>query len=223
MNQADPPTGLTTSGLTTGGLSARPSALKAPAPEPRRDFRQSETTWTGQPYLVEFKTPDFTLGAATNYPPPFRLYVNIDDTTYTWIVSSDRSTVTDGTNGPPFDLAAAGADWAAGAIKFDTETAFVATSDIVLQADIDTSGTPSNWTLAAVTYANAVEVNVDAGPPAAQDTVRLLIGTVYVETVDSQLVVRAEQAVTSAVTLGWSFYNGILVRTFNHSSTRRAS
>lgn len=214
--------GLTTGGLATGQLSDRPSTLKSGAPiESRRDFRESETTWEGQPFITEVKSPDFGEGGIL-FQPPFRLYVNIDDTTYTWAVDSDRSTVIDGTNGTPFDLSAAGAAWAIGAIKFDTETVFVATTDIVLEADIDTSGAPSNWTLAAVTYANAVEVSVDAGPPAVQDKVRLLIGTVYVETVDTQLVVRAEQALTSAVMLGWSFYNGLLVRTFKHCSTRRA-
>lgn len=230
MNQAQPTRGLVIGGLDrvtgvqgAGSLSDRPSALQAgPPPETRLDFRQEETPWEGQPFITEVKVPD-NVQRVGAYTPPFRLYVNIDGEDYYWAVASERSTVIDGTNGPAFDLAAGGADWGIGAIEFDTETLFTETSDIVLEADIDEDLVPSNWTLAAKTvYADSEEVLIDEGPPIVQTKARLLIGTVYVETVDGELSIRAEQAVTSAQCLGHSFYQSLLVRSFKYAPTRRA-
>lgn len=148
---------------------------------------------------------------ATALVTPFLLSVNNSGAPPTWSVSSLYSSVTDGVNGDAIDLAVpAGTDWSVGAIKFDVDTVIAATKYIVLEADVDSELVVTDWTLAAVDLADAMEVRTNGGTPDIQDKVRLLIGKV---TVDAGAAT-VGQAVFTAQELTYKFINGMMVRGF---------
>lgn len=145
---------------------------------------------------------------------PFKLSISNNNGTLEWRVSSNRSSITDGTNGDAVDLSPTGADWATGAVKFDVDTAITATKYIVLKASVDPDLEVTDWTLAAVNAADAVEVGTDAGPPITQDEIRLLIGKVTIDTAPDPDVVSVSQAVFSPQMITYGLTNGLPSKVF---------
>lgn len=199
MNEPARESGLTTGGLSIGGLDydrIRSSALRTGDPERlHRDYTSGDDPYEMYPFVDQMTLGNVVSGAAQI--PPFKLSVAEDGGTYYWSVLSDNSCITDGTNGTAIDLSAAG---------FDTDNAIAASKYIVLQATV-TLGVASSWALTAVDLADATEVGV-TGTPAAQNKVRLIIGSVMFE--DGQVFAR--QAVFSPQILTDGFYNGLLVK-----------
>ena len=140
-------------------------------------------------------------GSAPAVIRPFKLSVALVDDEYQWKVSSQISSITDGTNGDAIDLTLAG---------LDASTPISATKHIVLEADV-TAGVVSGWTLVANDAANAKEIGTDAGPPITQNKVRLRIGKVVFDMDD---VATAEQYVESCQILTDMFLNGMIAKGF---------
>lgn len=157
-----------------------------------------------------------TVGGSSE-TPPFELTARNDAGTIKWQVSSERSSVTNGTNGDAYDLGPSGADWiATSPKKFDTEHSLAspATKYIVLKAAVDASMEASDWTLADVDAADAEEVGLDGGTPEAQDEIRLLIGKITVDTGTDPDTVTVTQAVFSQQRTTIGFLNGLEVLVF---------
>jgi hypothetical protein len=133
-------------------------------------------------------------------------------------VSSERSTITDGTNGPAIDFSPTSTEWASGALKFDTLSAAI-TDDtwVVLEAEVSQFFVISNWTFAAKTTAeDAKEVGFndpDPGDPVFQNKLRLIIGKIEFE----DDVPSVTQATTQPQTLTLDFVNGYIVHAFRTS------
>jgi len=149
---------------------------------------------------------------------PFKLSVSTVDNIFYWKVSQFRSSIQDGTNGDAIDLSPSGAAWTGtDPIKFDTNTEIASTKYIVLQASVDEFLVITDWTLAAVDAADAVEVGDDAGTPPKQNKIRLLIGKVIIDTVPEPDTISATQAVFSPQIIVDDMTNGMLCRVFaNH-------
>jgi hypothetical protein len=148
---------------------------------------------------------------------PFRLTARNDDGTIKWMVSSERSSITNGTNGIAYDFGDTGTAWTSTSPKkFDVEHSLAspASKYIVLLAEVDSSLVASNWTLADVDIADAEEVGLDGGSPEAQDEIRLLIGKLTVETAPDPDTVTVSQAVFSQQRTTLGFLNGLEVLVF---------
>ena len=149
----------------------------------------------GESGLISFKLSTETEGGDVKYK-----------------VSSERSTITDGTNGPAINLAPASAAWASGALKFDTLSAAI-TDDtwVVLEADVSTSFAITNWTIAAKTTAeDAKEVGFD-DDEGNQNKIRLLIGKIEFED-DVPSVI---QATTQPQIISFGYLNGQTPKIFS--------
>ena len=150
--------------------------------------------------------PETVTGTLEVFTPPFELQVISDGEDWKWKVSSDRSTVTDGTNGELVDLTGAG---------FDGDgTAFSSDTYIVLEADVaDETLVTSGWTLSAVTAATAAkEVGLTSSGTVRQDKIRLFIGVARM--VGSPAVGQESQAVFTAQRIAWGIMNGLAVKVF---------
>jgi hypothetical protein len=143
---------------------------------------------------------------------PFKLTARIESGTKYWKVSQERSSIIDGTNGDAIDLGPSGADWASGAIKFDTDTAITATKYIVLKGAVSSTLVITDWTLAAVDAADADEVGFDGDE---QDEIRLLIGKVTIDTVPDPDTILASQAVFSPQRITHGLLNAAAVKVFD--------
>jgi hypothetical protein len=118
-----------------------------------------------------------------------------------WIVLSDLSSVTDGTNGSEIPLPGG----------FDVPNTFSGTTWIVLEADVDTELVLTNWTLTAATSAaDAVEVET-GGSPVAQTKLRLLIAIV---SGDSATGPTLYQCANTAQRITHGLLNGLAVKVF---------
>lgn len=160
-------------------------------------------------------------GVSTPQIIPFRLTAGPDPDSSSeppgliYRVSSQRSSITDGTNGDAFDFAPAGTAWADPAAKFDTNIEITATAYIVLRAEIDPLDlSAADWTLAAIPeidVADAAEVTFDAIETDEQEYAQLLIGKV---TIEDGAVTEVAQAVFTPQLLTHGFLNGVEVRAF---------
>jgi hypothetical protein len=111
----------------------------------------------------------------------WKLSTKFDDPNYQWMVSSTRSTITEGGNGNAIDLSSGSTRWiAASPIKFDVWTTIAATSWIVLECTvIDGTWVLDDFTFKAVTTkANAQEVKFLTSGSYQQEKLRLLIGKI---------------------------------------------
>jgi len=138
----------------------------------------------------------------------FRLTVAQNESeAWQWQVSSDRSTITDGTNGPAIDLSG---------VDFDTPVTVSADSWIVLEADVGEDFLVTDWMLAAKTTAeDAKELGFnDPGDPVFQNKVRLYIGKIEFE----DDVPSVTQATTQPQMIDFRLQNGTFVKAFfpNH-------
>jgi hypothetical protein len=127
---------------------------------------------------------------------PFRLSVFLDGSNWKWKVSSEYSSITDGTNGPAIDLSTAGFDGSGTTISADKY--------IVLEAESDSDLVLTDWTLAAVDSAAADEVRFTTTGTIHQDRLRLLIGKVTF----TSGVPAAKQAVFSPQMITHGLTNG---------------
>jgi len=152
----------------------------------------------------------------------FRLTVAQNESEqWQWQVSSDRSTITDGTNGPAIDLTIASGlipastEWASGSIKFESATTISVDSWIVLEADVDEDFLITDWTLAAKTTAeDAKEVGFndpDPGDAVCQNKLRLYIGKIEF---DEEDVPTVTQATTQPQMMDFRLLNGKFVKAF---------
>lgn len=165
------------------------------------DRRDPEDEWYEDTKVKAESTYSPESPAAGGLNTPFLLSVaGSAGAGFTWSVSSAYSSITDDTNGGRIDLSALGI--------FDVPNAIAASAFIVLEADVDAAFVVSNWALSAV--ADPSEVAVDAGPPAFQNKVRLLIGRVVFTAGEAE----AKQAVFTPQMLSYGFYNGLLVKLF---------
>ena len=145
----------------------------------------------------------------------FKLSTETEGEDVKYKVSSERSTITDGTNGPALDLSPSSTEWASGALKFDTLSAAI-TDDtwVVLEADVDEDFLITDWTLAAKTTAeDAKEVGFndpDPGDPVFQNKVRLIIGKIEFE----DDVPSVTQATTQPQMIVDGLLNGKFVKLF---------
>jgi len=150
---------------------------------------------------------------------PFKLTARTDSESNNvkYQVSSNLSTITDGTNGPTIDLSIAG---------FDTEYAVNQTSYVFLEAPVDSDLVISNWQIldsADIADANEIETS---GSPIEQVYIRLLIGVVEVDTTGGiNKLVRVYQNTNTAQRIAYDFFNGALVKIlmpcFIHASYRK--
>ena len=163
---------------------------------------------------LEFKPGKSTTQQSTSATIPFKLTTSISEGTMYWSVAQTNSSVMDGTNGDAIDLGPSGADWASGAIKFNVETSISTTKYIVLKAAVDTDLVITDWTLAAVDAADAVEVGDDGGTSPVQEEIRLLIGKVTIDTSPDPDTITASQAVFSAQRITHGLLNGMAVKVF---------
>lgn len=155
---------------------------------------------------------------------PFRLEAISGSTCY-WRVSSTRSHIINGTNGPIVDLTDGGADWKVGGITFDTLTEIAATRYICLQAAVSSLAT-SDWELVAVdpaTPSNADEVGIDEDSMSPtygeQIWMRLLIGKIVYDAPSSTVV--AHQAVFSPQRVTYGIFNAIACKVFEPAHIHR--
>lgn len=165
-----------------------------------------------------FEIPVGKSGIQSAEKVPFKLTAWKQDETFYWKVSQYRSSIQDGTNGNAIDLSPSGAAWTGtDPIKFDINTEIASTKYIVLKASVDEFLVITDWTLAAVDAADAVEVGDDGGTPPKQDEIRLLIGKVIIDTVPEPDTISATQAVFSPQIIVDDMTNGMLCRVFaNH-------
>ena len=204
---------------TWGDYVATMDALRRGAGNPGSPPDRTAATFTfGEDEADQgFHTPETIFDVPEIIPGegviPFKLSARNDGGTLKWQVSSDYSSITDGTNGAAIDLGPSGADWGTGAVKFDVETTISATKYIVLEADADVDLTLTDWTLSAVALADADEVGLTGTPP-AQNKIRLLIGKVTVDTTPDPDTVEVSQAVFTPQQIGFSILNGLAVKTF---------
>jgi hypothetical protein len=162
--------------------------------------------------IVRVKT---TRTAAASDRVSFKLSTQIEDDDVKFEVSSERSTIIDGTNGPALDLSTSSTEWASGALKFDTLSAAITVDTwVVLEADVDEDFLITDWTLAAkTTAADAKEVGFndpDPGDPVFQNKVRLIIGKIEFE----DDVPTVTQATTLPQMLEFIFTNGKAAKGF---------
>jgi hypothetical protein len=152
-------------------------------------------------------------GGAADPLIPFKLSVAPSGEDFAWRVSSQLSTVIDGTNGEGFDLSEDGTAWATGAVEFDESEVISSTGYIVLRADIGSSLAASNWRLDAVEFADSGEVVF--GTAGQQTRAQLIIGKVDIDTVADPPTATVTQAVYSPQRLTHGFVNGVGVRVFD--------
>lgn len=133
----------------------------------------------------------------------FRLSVKKVSDNWKWTVDSNRSSVTDGSNGSAVNLSTAG---------FDSETTITGTKYIVLQCTINTETlAASSFSLAAVDIGNTdeAEFNMDG----EQTKARALIGKINFSGGSPQTAT-AIQALTWPLRLQYGIINGAPVRLF---------
>lgn len=150
--------------------------------------------------------------ASASVKIPFKLTARNDSGTIKYKVSSEFSSITNGTNGDAYSLGSSGTDWTASSPKkFDVEHSLAspATKYIVLKANV--SGDEAvDFTLAEVDAADAVEVGL-TGTPSSQNEIRLLIGKLTVETTPDPDTVAVTQSVFSQQRTTTGFLNGLQV------------
>jgi hypothetical protein len=152
---------------------------------------------------------------ASSWKLSIRPVAESDPPEYEWSVSSERSVITDGTNGSPVDLGPSGTAWKTGAIKFDTSTDGVTeTTYIVLEADVDADLSVSDWTLAATTDPiEAREVVIEEpeeDEPERATKARLYIGKIGI----AEGIAAVTQAATLPQLIDHGFVNGMAARVF---------
>jgi len=152
----------------------------------------------------------------TSEQMPFHLSAQSNGAAVMYQVSSFRSTIIDGTNGPIIDLSSAG---------FDTWTGLAETSYIYLKADVDSDLEiiPSSWALQATSVEDDTKEVETSGSPLEQIEIRLLIGKVECIVGGGVGIVQSiYQSAWSAYRIGYGFLNGALVKVFEpchvHSS-----
>jgi hypothetical protein len=150
---------------------------------------------------------------------PFKLTARTDNESNNvkYQVSSNLSTITDGTNGPSVDLTAAG---------LDTEYSITQTSYVFLESNVDSDLVVTNWNIVdSADIEDAKEIET-SGSPIEQAYLRLLIGVVEVDTTGgTNKLVRVYQNTNTAQRIAYDFFNGALVKIlmpcFIHASYRK--
>jgi hypothetical protein len=178
-------------------------------PLEQRDFSPSgsdgvfDSHFDHQPTRLTERRDDGVAGAAPQVGP-FRLTAGLNEAeALVWSVSSDLSTITDGTNGEEA-LTADGFD------DFDTDQTPIANGTHYIYLEAVVSG--DNLDVAAwglVRYATAQdEVGFEEEDPDIQEALRLYIGKIVV----AEGVPTVTQGVQTAMLLDWGFVNGKEVR-----------
>ena len=167
------------------------------------------------PFDAPRDVPEFTGGGETPARGAWNLTVAQDESeNWQWKVSSDRSTLTDGTNGDALDLTPASTLWAAGAVKFDDPTTISATAWIVLEIGIDAEDDHDieDLTFSATATADDAREILVTGTPPAQTKLRLLVGKI----VFADGVPTAIQGEDRPQVIDWAFFDGVEVKAFGN-------
>ena len=126
-----------------------------------------------------------------------------DDDGWKFTVASERSTLTDGTNGTSIDLPPTG---------LDTPTPITGTRWIICEIDVDAADghALSNPTITSVADADDAREILVTGTPPAQTKLRLLVGKI----VFNDGVPSAIQGEDRPQVIDWAFFDGVEVKAF---------
>lgn len=131
---------------------------------------------------------------------PFRVVAENGE----WMLLSEFSTITDGTNGGMIDFESTSTK------KMDTPYTFTQTTWIVIEAEVDSALDLDNWEILAVTsYSNAEEVKTD-NTPVEQTRLRLLVAIVQDSASGPQVI----QCINTAQRVTHGLLNGLAVKVF---------
>ena len=131
---------------------------------------------------------------------PFRVIAENGE----WMLLSEFSTITDGTNGGMIDFESTSIK------KMDTPYAYTETTWIVIEAEVDSALDLDNWEILAVTdYTDAEEVKTD-NTPVEQTRLRLLVAIVESSASGAQVI----QCINTAQRVTHGLLNGLAVKVF---------